>query len=106
MASKEFCDVRITVLKKLELLDIHQEYAASAHTTCTMVKEGLEFISRNCSKPDGFCNWAWVGAQPRVAFLAMGHDYPWTKQKGVEIFSCSDGLHPVIYKLERIEQDG
>ncbi|RLB26553.1 MAG: TIGR04076 family protein, partial [Deltaproteobacteria bacterium] len=29
--------------------------------------------------------------------------YPWLKQKGVAIACCTDGLRPVIFKLERIE---
>jgi uncharacterized repeat protein (TIGR04076 family) len=36
---------------------------------------------------------------PRVS----GHDYPWIKQPGTEIVCCADGLHPVLYKLERID---
>ena len=48
-------------------------------------------------------SWAWVAVQDKIVFLALGHDYPWIKQKGVEIVCCADGLHPVLYKLERIE---
>lgn len=104
VGSTKYFDVKITVLKKLELNDIHTEYASEGvHTTCSKYKEGTEYISKNCNKPEGFCSWAWAGAQDKVVFLALGHDYPWVKQKGTEIFSCADGLHPVIYKLERIE---
>ncbi|AIF51560.1 hypothetical protein [Pelosinus sp. UFO1] len=56
MAATRYYDVKITVLKKIEVGDI-----------------------------------------------ALGHDYPWIKQKGTEIFCCADGLHPILYKLERIE---
>jgi uncharacterized repeat protein (TIGR04076 family) len=105
MGSTKYHDVKITVLKKLELSEIHKEYAAEGvHTTCLKYKEGQEYISKKCSKPEGFCSWAWAGVQDKVVFLALGHDYPWVKQKGTEIFCCADGLHPVLYKLERIEE--
>ena len=103
MAGKKF-DVKITVLKKIEVPDIHKEYAAEGvHIHCAKYKEGQEYLCKNVEKPEGFCSWAWVAVQDKVVFLALGHDYPWIKQKGVEIVSCADGLHPVLYKLERIE---
>lgn len=43
MAATKYHDVRITVLKKLEVADIHQEYAAEGvHTQCAKYKEGHE----------------------------------------------------------------
>jgi len=104
MATKYY-DVRITVVKKIEVPDIHKEYAAEGvHTTCAKFKEGQEFICKGTQKPEGFCSWAWVQVHDKIVFLALGHDYPWVKQKGVEIVCCADGLHPVLYKLERIEE--
>lgn len=98
-------DVKITVLKKLQIPDIHREYAAdNVHTQCAKYNEGQEYLCRNVEKPDGLCSWAWVALQDKVVFLALGHDYPWIRQKGVEIVCCADGLHPVLYKLERIEK--
>ncbi len=103
MAAAKYADVRITVLKKLEVPDIHREYAAEGvHATCVKCREGHEYVCRNVQKPDGFCSWAWVTVQDKVVFLALGHDYPWIKPQGVEIVCCADGLHPVLYKLERI----
>jgi len=34
--------------------------------------------------------------------LAFGGDFPWFKEKGIAISCCSDGLRPVVFKLERI----
>jgi uncharacterized repeat protein (TIGR04076 family) len=45
----------------------------------------------------------WPVIQEKVVFLALGHDYPWIRQSGVEIVCCPDGLHPVLYKLERLD---
>jgi uncharacterized repeat protein (TIGR04076 family) len=104
MGSTKYYNVKISVLKKLDVGDIHEEYASEGvPSMCSKYKEGQEFISKNCNKPEGFCSWAWAGIQDKVVYLALGHDYPWVKQKGTEIFCCADGLHPVLYKLERIE---
>ena len=55
MATK-YCDVKITVLKKLEVTDIHNEYAAEGvHSRCAKYKEGQEFLCKNVVKPEGFC---------------------------------------------------
>lgn len=103
MAEKKY-DVKITVLQKLEVPEIHAQYAAEGvPKQCAKYQVGAEYLSKNCEKPTGFCSWAWVAVQDKVVFLALGHDYPWINQKGVEIVACADGLHPVIYKLERIE---
>lgn len=104
MAGTKYYDVKIVVLKKLEVPDIHQQYAADGVALrCAKYQEGQEYLSKNVQKPEGFCSWAWVAVQDKVVFLALGHDYPWIKQKGVEIVACADGLHPVLYKLERVE---
>jgi uncharacterized repeat protein (TIGR04076 family) len=104
MKTKNYHNVKITVLKKLELDDIHKEYASEkVHSTCLKYKEGQEYLSKNCDMPEGFCHTAWDGIEDKVVFLALGNDYPKIKPKGTEIFCCADGLHPVLFKLERLE---
>jgi uncharacterized repeat protein (TIGR04076 family) len=106
MGAIKYYDIKITVLKRLELDEIHEEYASEGvHAACLKYKEGQEYISKNCRKPEGLCSWVWGGMQDKVVFLALGHDYPWIKQKGTEIYCCADGLHPVIYKIERMDSD-
>ncbi len=105
MSATRYADVRITVLKKLDVGAIREEYGVEGTScVCARYKEGHEYISKRCNKPEGFCSWAWAGIQDKVVYLALGNDYPWIKQKGTEIFCCADGLHPVLYKLERIEE--
>jgi uncharacterized repeat protein (TIGR04076 family) len=49
-----------------------------------------------------FCSWAWADIQRDVVHLALGGDFPWIKEKGIGISCCTDGLRPVIFKLERL----
>jgi uncharacterized repeat protein (TIGR04076 family) len=98
----EFRDVKITVIKKLETGKIFEEYAVEeAQPRCNAVKEGDVFISREMGIPEGFCNWAWSDIQRDVVHLALGGDFPWIKKKGVMISCCTDGLRPVVFRLER-----
>jgi len=32
----------------------------------------------------------------------MGGDFPWMRQRGTMITCCTDGLRPVVFKLERV----
>ncbi|WGX76620.1 TIGR04076 family protein [Paraclostridium bifermentans] len=96
-------DVKITILKKLKVEDIYAEYAKeNIPLVCAKGEVGDEFISKGCEMPERFCKGAWSGLKSKVEFLASGENSPYVKQEGVAIHSCNDGLHPVIYKLERI----
>ena len=99
----EFSDVKITVLKKVETGEVFEEYAGEeAQPVCPVVELGAEFVSKNMGMPEGFCSWAWADIQRDVAHLSMGGDFPWMKEKGEMISCCTDGLRPVIFKLERV----
>jgi uncharacterized repeat protein (TIGR04076 family) len=96
--------VKVTVLKKLKTGDVLKEYGASTvEAECPVVKEGVEYISTAGKVPDGFCAWAWADLQRDVSVLAFGGDFPWIKKKGTMISCCTDGLRPVVFKLERVE---
>lgn len=98
-----FSDVKITVLKKLETGEVFKEYAGKGvEPVCPMVPLGQEYISKGMKMPDGFCSWAWADIQRDVAHLSMGGDFPWIKKKGAMVSCCTDGLRPVIFKLERV----
>ena len=96
-------DVKITVLKKISMDEIFEEYAKEdMRKKCLLIKEGEEFISKNMTMPEGFCSWAWADIQRDVSHLALGGNFPWIKEEGMMLSCCTDGLRPVIFKLERI----
>lgn len=98
-----FRDVKITVLKKLETGEVFEEYAGElAKPSCAAVKVGDDFVSKNISIPEGFCSWAWADIQRDVVHLSLGGEFPWMKEKGTMISCCTDGLRPVLFKLERL----
>jgi uncharacterized repeat protein (TIGR04076 family) len=95
-------DVKITVVANLKPEKIFDEMAAEGVTAECEVKTGTDYISRDLEMPDGFCSWAWADIHRDVAHLALGGDFPWIKESGKMVSCCTDGLRPVIFKLERI----
>lgn len=101
--------VRITVIKKVSVKDLYGENPPAdleesvATPECDQFTVGQEFMVDSPNCPPNFCGWAFADIQRDIAHLLFGGDYPWMKAKGVAISCCTDGLEPVIFKLERIE---
>jgi uncharacterized repeat protein (TIGR04076 family) len=103
MPEDKKADVRITILKKTKVEDIHSAYAKeNVPVVCSKGEEGVSYISVNGEKPEGFCPGAWRGLAATVELLAAGGTSPYTREEGTAISCCNDGLHPVIFKLERV----
>lgn len=75
---------------------------------CPMMQEGDVFYA-DYAKPDEFCDEAWKAIYQYVFALAHGseqfYDGDWIDKPGVAICSCNDGLRPVIFKVERTEEE-
>ena len=101
--------VRITVLKTTVQEDLIGRYGAPGLTACRRMREGQVFHS-NTNPPTGFCPDAWRAIQPFVFTLAHTPmqevllDGAWVRKPGVAICSCSDGLRPVIFRLEATDR--
>lgn len=98
---------KITVLKTTLDEELAKEYGREGLGKCPFLKEGQVFYS-SFEQPEGFCDEAWKAIYQYVFALAHGadqvrfYDGDWTKDKGVAICSCNDGLRPVIFKLEAV----
>ena len=111
--------VKITVIKKLNTKDLYGDSPPANINEevlvpeCHRFKVGQEFIiatGRDLSDPEswencpqGFCTWAFADIQRDIVHILFGGSYPWMKDKGVVISCCTDGLRPVIFKIERVE---
>jgi len=101
---------RITVIKKLNIKDLFGEIPPSPIDENIMTPEcnrfdvGQEFVVDSPNCPAGFCNWAFADIQRDLVHTLYGGYYPWMKEKGVAVSCCTDGLRPVIFKIERIEE--
>lgn len=97
--------VKITVLKRFSPSEVFEKSPVTPVEplgACKLFRDGQEFIIEDGRMPEGFCSGAWHTIYCNVRTLAFGGDLPWYKEKGVAVNCCTDGLRPVIFKLERI----
>ena len=103
-------EVKITVLKCLAHPDLVEEYMGEAvkadrlaSPRCGVFEEGQEFVLPDASVvPEGFCSWAWADIHREILAISSGGNLdPWLKRPGLAIACCTDGLRPVVFKIER-----
>ncbi|HAR64091.1 MAG: TIGR04076 family protein [Candidatus Margulisiibacteriota bacterium] len=99
---------KITVIKKTLNQDIAKEYCQSEISTCPSFQVGQSFIA-GFEKPAGFCDWAWNDIVRYVVVILTGGNFAsgifagWMKDENAMIACCTDGVRPVVFKLERLE---
>ncbi len=96
---------KITVIKKELFQDVAEKYGnpEPGIVVCPRFEVGQEFILEGTGMPEGFCNWAWADIQRDVVGVLFGASYPWIKGEHCLISCCTDGIRPVVFKIERIE---
>ena len=96
--------VKITVLKREIYKDLVEEYAADkSMPVCDKFQDGQEFIVEGLDQPQGFCSWAFADIQRDVLAIKLGAQYPWIKEPSTIISCCTDGIRPVIFKIELVD---
>lgn len=102
---------KITVLRREYNQQLADKYLAEPNVgKCPYFKEGQEFIvdgENYFRMMDGqFCGEAW-DAINRYVYTALNGGAimrGWTNDEKVMITCCNDGVRPVIFKLERIDE--
>jgi uncharacterized repeat protein (TIGR04076 family) len=98
--------IKITVIKRFSPEDVfNHEYKTpnGVKVDKCSLKEGQEWISENGEMPEDFCSWAWVDLSRSIHVLRFGGNFKNWAEDGVMYNACSDGVRPVCFKLERIE---
>jgi uncharacterized repeat protein (TIGR04076 family) len=102
--------VRITILRREFFSDLAEQYLANPKTgKCPRFRDGQEFIVDD----DGFfsmmhgkfCSEAWDAISRYVYAGLQGGAimHGWTNDEKMMIACCSDGVRPVIFRIERID---
>jgi len=98
--------VKITVAKKLSVQDVFgsspPKISKELDPVCTRLNEGDTFIAQKGACPQGFCGTAFADIHRDITHLRFGGSYPWMEEQGVAYSCCTDGLRPVIFRLERV----
>lgn len=100
-------DVKITVLKTSFNEDLAKDYGVPNLGTCPCNKVGQVYISKGGLKPDDLCDDAWEAFGRFVFALAHGVNefFPdWVDVPKTTINCCNDGIRPVIFKCEVLEE--
>ena len=103
---------KITVLRREFYQDLADEYLANPQIgKCTSFHEGQEFILDHgdfFKMMNGeFCGEAWDAISRYVYAALQGGSIMrgWTNDEKVMISCCNDGIRPVIFKIERIDEE-
>lgn len=92
--------VKITVLKKLVLDDVIEQYAEKPIPVCNKFNEGDSWITDGRSVPEEFCTWAWADIFKDIIFVRNKMECIGTKGKKSQVASCTDGFRPVVFLIE------
>ena len=109
--SSEMPKCRITVLKRTvnqELIDEYLDDSYKEHGLCECFRDGQEFLIDPSGIPKDFlecCPWAWADIRKDILTVATGGNMPGIRQRGTVITGCRDWFRPVIFKVERMEDD-
>lgn len=102
--------VKIKVLKKIDPEIVFDGQvptrpdSGKPYRICDAVAEGNEFVvGRDREMPEGFCASAWKSIGGSLSVIQWGGDYYPNLPRGVAVTCCSDGIRPVSFKLERLE---
>ncbi|HEX3049646.1 MAG TPA: TIGR04076 family protein [Aggregatilineaceae bacterium] len=99
---------KITVLKKMENPELAEAYcyAGGSVCPCPAFQVGQEFITEY-DRPANFCEWAWDDIYKYIVMFRSGgnmHDtFKWMNARDTMIACCSDGIRPVVFKIEKME---
>ena len=100
--------VKITVIKKEFYPEFADEYLTDGIEAgpCPLQNVGDEFLYEGGAQmPIGLCPWAWIDIYRGVNALSAGASYtPWNKKDGLQILCCTDGIRPVTFKLEALDE--
>ena len=99
---------RITVLRRMANYDLIEEYHHRTVAPCDQFVDGQVFVlDRWDQTPEGFCEWAWQDIHGKLQLVVGEAEFvpeP-IKRSGMMIACCTDGFRPVVFKMERLEDN-
>jgi uncharacterized repeat protein (TIGR04076 family) len=105
MAKARITVIRRSFHKDLTALYLDTTFSPQGLAPCESFHDGQSFVIEGFpAKPEGFpCEWAWADLHRAIAMVLFGGGAPWIKQSGSIVTCCTDGLRPVTFLVERIE---
>ncbi|MBU0595210.1 TIGR04076 family protein [Candidatus Bipolaricaulota bacterium] len=95
---------RITVLKCMDNQRIQEEQRIGGHAgPCDAFEVGQTFDA-GWQAPEGFCSFAWADIFNGLMMIQCGGSPDYIGPDHTMISCCRDGLCPVVFKIERLDQ--
>ena len=98
--------LKITVLRRLDPSELFETLPVARRdwmVPCGFYEDGQEIIvGEELRMPEGFCPSAWRAIYHNVRALGYGGTLPFHDEGNVAVSCCTDGLRPVIFKIEKI----
>lgn len=100
--------LKITVLRIMETSDIldyiPESQVSHAPSRCARLEENQSFLVNEYGECEGGfpCAWAWHDLHPVIRTMQAGGQFVMKKRKGIQYACCTDGLMPVIFRLEYV----
>ena len=98
---------KITVMRKMSNPDFAGEFCVKGESEklCPLMTEGKEFIAEG-RQPEGFCSWAWDDIGKYLTAFDAGGNFAesmgWMKDRNTIIACCTDGIRPVVFKIQKM----
>lgn len=103
-----FYACKVTVIKRMLNKDLADEYLNNSErfAICNKVTDNQEFVVNNpFEMPEGICESAWADIRPYILTIAAGGEFGFMKETHTALASCSDLFRPVIFRIERIDEE-
>jgi uncharacterized repeat protein (TIGR04076 family) len=100
--------LKITVLERTFNEEIAEAYGSAGFKAgrgfgpCPNFRDGQSFVLDGLRKPLDFCSWAWADIHRAIRTVAFGGEDDFMKIPGSALGCCTDGMKPVIFRIERI----
>ena len=96
--------LKITVLRRFKPGEVFGKPPVKGPPldACGVYKdEQVFYVEADGRMPEGFCGWAWDDIYKVVQTLRFHGNFQWFDELGVSVNCCTDGLRPVVFKIER-----
>jgi len=97
--------LKITVLRRFKPEEVFDKPTVKGApiSACDVYEDGQVFyVEENGRMPERFCGWAWNDIYKVVQTLRFRGNFHWFEEPGVSVNCCTDGLRPVVFKIERV----
>ena len=101
--------IKVTVVRKVDMRELwggeNPGTVSDFPPVCDLFNVGDEWIMEAGDLPQGFCAGAFDDIYRYISGLRAGANYSWMEKEGEVLACCTDAFRPVVFKIERVEEN-